>query len=239
MSRIAPLEPPYAPEIQSSSTASCAARRRWCCFASSRATRGPGRNSAPAACWTADRCRLREREIVIDRTCALTGCEYEWGVHVATFAEAGASDRRAGPRHGARKADAPCWSPAEQALIAAVDALHHRATLSGDGIRALSAHYDDAKIFEIILLCGFYRTVSYLANGLDLPLEETAARFPTSRSVGKARCDRTRRMRVAAMRCDAALRRRAGSRVTPRRPAACRADARCRPAFCLRSRSAR
>ena len=43
---------------------------------------------------------------------------------------------------------------------------------------ALSAHYDEAQIFEIILLCGFYRTVSYLANGLDLPLEEKAARFP-------------------------------------------------------------
>jgi hypothetical protein len=28
------------------------------------------------------------------------------------------------------------------------------------------------------LLCGFYRTVSYLANGLALPLEEKAARFP-------------------------------------------------------------
>jgi hypothetical protein len=42
----------------------------------------------------------------------------------------------------------------------------------------LSAHYDEAKILEIMLLCGFYRTVSYLANGLDLPLEEKAARFP-------------------------------------------------------------
>ena len=28
------------------------------------------------------------------------------------------------------------------------------------------------------MLCGFYRTVAYLANGLKLPLEETAARFP-------------------------------------------------------------
>jgi 4-carboxymuconolactone decarboxylase len=26
-----------------------------------------------------------EREIVIDRTCARCGCEYEWGVHVASF----------------------------------------------------------------------------------------------------------------------------------------------------------
>jgi alkylhydroperoxidase family enzyme len=75
-------------------------------------------------------------------------------------------------------ANAPCWSAGEQALLATVDALHHRATLNGGEFAALSAHYDDAKIFEIILLCGFYRTVSYLGNGLDLPLEATAARFP-------------------------------------------------------------
>src|SRR6202020_2867629 len=30
---------------------------------------------------------LRQREIIIDRTCARCGCEYEWGVHVAFFAE--------------------------------------------------------------------------------------------------------------------------------------------------------
>ena len=44
---------------------------------------------------------------------------------------------------------------------------------------ALSAHYEGAKILEIIQLCGFYRTVSYLANTLALPPEEKAARFPT------------------------------------------------------------
>ena len=31
---------------------------------------------------------------------------------------------------------------------------------------------------EALLLCGFYRTVAYVANGLALPLEPTAARFP-------------------------------------------------------------
>ena len=30
---------------------------------------------------------MRDREIIIDRTCARCGCEYEWGVHVAFFAE--------------------------------------------------------------------------------------------------------------------------------------------------------
>lgn len=121
---------------------------------------------------------LRDREIVIDRTCALARCEYEWGVHVAIFAAAAKltdEQVRATVKEGA---DAPCWSASEQALIAAVDALHCRATLEPGEFAALAAHYDDAKIFEIMLLCGFYRTVSYLANGLDLPLEPTAVRFP-------------------------------------------------------------
>src|SRR5262245_9765530 len=30
---------------------------------------------------------LREREVVIDRTCARCGSEYEWGVHMAFFGE--------------------------------------------------------------------------------------------------------------------------------------------------------
>jgi alkylhydroperoxidase family enzyme len=178
MSRIAPLEPPYEPEIQGhfdrimhgapplmlfrviASTA-----RAWEKFrAGSLLDRGP--------------LTLRQREIAIDRTCALTRCEYEWGVHVAAFAEAAQlteSQIRATVLDGA---EASCWSAPEQALIAAVDALHLRATLSEDEFDALSVHYDDAKIFEIILLCGFYRTVSYLANGLDLPPEAHAARFP-------------------------------------------------------------
>jgi alkylhydroperoxidase family enzyme len=178
MSRIAPLEPPYEPEIQAQFErimrgapplmlfrVMASNARAWEKFrAGSLLDRGP--------------LTLREREIVIDRACALTRCEYEWGVHVATFAQAAGlteAQTRATVREGA---NAPCWSPAEQALIAAVDALHERATLSDGEFKALSAHYDDAKIFEIILLCGFYRTVSYLANGLDLPLEENAPRFP-------------------------------------------------------------
>ena len=178
MSRIAPLEPPYAPEIHEQFDrimkgapplvlfrTVAGSARAWEKFrAGSLLDRGP--------------LSLREREIVIDRTCALTGCEYEWGVHVATFAGSAhltEEQVRATVRGGA---DAPCWSPAERAMISAVDALHHRATLSDAEFAALQAHYDDAKIFEIILLCGFYRTVSYLANGLALPLEEKGARFP-------------------------------------------------------------
>jgi alkylhydroperoxidase family enzyme len=178
MSRIAPLPPPYAPEVQEVFDrimrgapplllfrVLARQKRAWDKFrAGSLLDPGP--------------LSLREREIVIDRTCALNKCEYEWGVHVAIFAKPAQltdEDVRA-TVHGA--ADAPCWSAAEQAMIAAVDALHRRATLSDAEFAALLAHFDEAKIFEIILLCGFYRTVSYLANGLKLPLEENAARFP-------------------------------------------------------------
>ena len=40
-------------------------------------------------------------------------------------------------------------------MLAAVDALHHRATLSEAEFKTLAAHYDEDKILEIILLCGF------------------------------------------------------------------------------------
>ena len=178
MSRIAPLHQPYAPEIQQQFDRIMRGAPPLMLF---RVMAGHSR------AWDKFRAGslldpgplpLREREIVIDRTCARTGCEYEWGVHVAAFAAAAKltdEQVRATVRGAATEV---CWSEAEQALIAAVDALHDRATLSETEFADLSAHYDEAKIFEIILLCGFYRTVSYLANGLALPLEEKAARFP-------------------------------------------------------------
>jgi alkylhydroperoxidase family enzyme len=178
MPRIAPLEPPYEAEIQNQFDrimrgapplmlfrVMASNPRAWEKFrSSSLLDRGP--------------LSLREREIVIDRTCALNACEYEWGVHVTTFAQAARLTEAEIRATVYESADAPCWSAAERALISAVDALHARSTLTDEEFTALSSHYDDAKIFEIILLCGFYRTVSYLANGLRLPLEEKAARFP-------------------------------------------------------------
>jgi alkylhydroperoxidase family enzyme len=178
MPRIAPLEPPYEADIQSQFDrimrgapplmlfrVMASNPRAWEKFrAGSLLDHGP--------------LSLREREIVIDRTCALNHCEYEWGVHVTTFATAAGLTEAEIRATVHEAADASCWSAAERALIAAVDALHARATLSDEEFSALSSHYEDAKIFEIILLCGFYRTVSYLANGLRLPLEEKAARFP-------------------------------------------------------------
>ena len=178
MSRIAPLEPPYAVDIQQQFDrimrgappltlfrVMAGHARAWEKFrGGSLLDRGP--------------LSLREREIVIDRTCALNGCEYEWGVHVRAFGLAGELTEAQIRATVLGDATDACWSPAEQAMISAVDALHARSTLDETEFAALSAHYDADKVLEIIQLCGFYRTVSYLANTLALPLEENAARFP-------------------------------------------------------------
>src|SRR5882757_6282534 len=110
MSRIAPLEPPYAPDIGEQFDrimhgapplmlfrVLAGHARAWDKFrAGSLLDRGP--------------LTLRAREIVIDRTCALAGCEYEWGVHVATFADAAQLSEPQVRATVLDNADAPCWT---------------------------------------------------------------------------------------------------------------------------------
>ena len=101
--RIAPLQPPYAPDIAGQFDrimrgapplvlfrVMAGNARAWEKFrAGSLLDRGP--------------LSLREREIVIDRTCARTGCEYEWGVHVTTFADAAKLTEQQVKRHRVRR----------------------------------------------------------------------------------------------------------------------------------------
>ena len=135
----------------------------------------------PAACSTRAPLSLRQREIVIDRTTARLGCEYEWGVHIAFFAEKVGFDAEQdrGDRHG--PADAACWTADEQALLAAGRRSgrpsHHRRR---DLDQRSSAHFDEAQILEAIALVGYYHTISFLCRALDLPLEAYAARFPNA-----------------------------------------------------------
>jgi len=53
---------------------------------------------------------MREREIVVDRPCARCGCEYEWGVHVAFFAERAGLDQNQIVSLTTGGADDDCWS---------------------------------------------------------------------------------------------------------------------------------
>lgn len=121
---------------------------------------------------------LRRREIVIARTTALCRSEYEWGIHIATFGDrAGFTEEQIYSLvHGA-PADA-CWRAEEQALLRMCDSLHREVSLDDESWNSLRLSFSEEAILELLLLAGFYRTVSYLTNALRLPLEPTATRFP-------------------------------------------------------------
>jgi len=121
---------------------------------------------------------LRQREIVIDRVTARCGCEYEWGVHVALFANRARLDEAQLRSLASGKADEKCWMREDALLIRLCDALHACCDVDDALWSDLRGQFSEEAVLELILLAGFYRTVSYLANTLRLPLEPYAANFP-------------------------------------------------------------
>jgi alkylhydroperoxidase family enzyme len=181
MPRIAPAEPPYAPAIANElarimppgvpplvlfRTMARSPRVFAKMFAGGLLDKGP--------------LGLRQREILIDRTTARLGCEYEWGVHIAIFAERVGFKAEHVAATVAEQSDAACWTPDEQALISLVDDLVDRRAISDETWRTLSDHLDETQILEAIALVGYYHTISFLCVGLELPLEGYAARFPAT-----------------------------------------------------------
>jgi alkylhydroperoxidase family enzyme len=126
---------------------------------------------------------IRQREIVIDRITALSGSEYEWGVHVAFFAERAGLDAAMQRSLVQGDANDPCWRIEDQLLIRACDQLHFTCDVDDELWDGLSGVFSELALMEILLLAGFYRTVSYLTNALRLPLEGYGARFPARSAV--------------------------------------------------------
>jgi alkylhydroperoxidase family enzyme len=120
---------------------------------------------------------MRDREVLIDRTCARCGAEYEWGVHVMFFAErVGLSPEQVTSlTHGS--ADDPCWSARDRLLVRAADALHDTADLDGELWLDLASELSDVEILDLLLLCGWYHAISYVARAARVDLEPGAPRF--------------------------------------------------------------
>lgn len=121
---------------------------------------------------------LRQREIVIDRTTALCGSEYEWGVHVTFFAgRVGLTpEQLRSTVHGG--AQDGCWTEDERLLLNLCDELHHTSSVNNELWALLRDKHSEEALLELLMLAGLYRMVSYLTNALALPLEPDAARFP-------------------------------------------------------------
>jgi 4-carboxymuconolactone decarboxylase len=124
------------------------------------------------------------REIVIHRTCALTGAQYEWGVHALAFgAPLGLSEEQLRATVHGHWSD-PCWAPEQASVFRLADELHLTSTLSDELWQLLAESFEDAQILELIVTAGWYHVIGYLCNGVRVQQEEWAPAFPAMGAQG-------------------------------------------------------
>ena len=111
----------------------------------------------------------REREIVILRIGFLCKAGYEWTQHVPIGVRAGLTeDEVARIKLGA---DAPGWTPADQALLKASDELHHDQFITDATWAALKAHFSDKQCMDVVFTAGQYTQVSMILNSFGVQLD--------------------------------------------------------------------
>ncbi len=177
--RMLPLEPPYAPEVAGELEAMMPPGvepiRLFRTLARSPRILGKVR-----AANLLDRGSLerRHREIVILRATARCGAEYEWGIHVSVFARRFGltGEQIAASVHGGP--DDPAWEPRDRLLVRLVDELHDGAGVSDALWKQLAACFAEEQILELLVLAGFYHTISFVVNALHVEPEAAAERFP-------------------------------------------------------------
>lgn len=123
---------------------------------------------------------LREREVVINRVCARCGAEYEWGVHVAAFGEAAGFSAEQNAAIADPNTDDSALTPRDRLLVQMVDELHDTSTVSEALWPQLAAEWSAPQLIELLMLAGWYHAISYVCNAARVPLEPWAAKWKTS-----------------------------------------------------------
>jgi 4-carboxymuconolactone decarboxylase len=186
MSRIAPLDPPYSPETQKLfdlvmpegseplSLFRVMARSERLL---PRFMRSGVLDAGPVP--------SRDREVVIHRTTARCGAEYEWGVHVNAFGRPlGLGDEVLAATVDGDSSD-PAFDSRQSVLVELCDELHDTSTLSDATWDRLRDHFDELQILELIYTAGMYHAVSFLTNSLQLENEPFGARFSELSRAGR------------------------------------------------------
>ncbi len=184
--RISPLDPPYEPEVDGQlrsmmppGVEPIALFRTFTKnLAMARAMEPWGRYQLGKSLSVG----VRDREIIIDRTCARCGCEYEWGVHVAFFAERASLNPEQVASLAQGRYNDPCWdSERDRLLISLVDALHDEGDIDDTLWSALAREFNEAQLLDLTMLCGWYHAISFTARASRVALEPGA---PTFASIG-------------------------------------------------------
>ena len=181
-SRICPLEPPYAPDVEAQLHSMMPpGAEPIALFRTFAKNLAMARSMQPWGRYELGRnlsVGVRDRELMIDRTCARCGCEYEWGVHVAFFAERASITpaQVESLTHGG--ADDVCWdSERDRLLIRLADALHDHADVEDALWAVLAAHFNEAQLLDLTMLCGWYHAISFTARTARVQLEPGAPSF--------------------------------------------------------------
>jgi AhpD family alkylhydroperoxidase len=126
----------------------------------------------------------RESELVILRVAHLRDCAYEFEHHVRLGRRAGVTEedvRRvvAGPSAGG-------WSDREQAILTAVDELHHRGDVTDPTWATLRRHLDETRLIELCMLVGHYEMLATTLITLRVQPDARRARRPSRSSRARA-----------------------------------------------------
>ncbi|MCA2217194.1 carboxymuconolactone decarboxylase family protein [Jidongwangia harbinensis] len=110
----------------------------------------------------------RDREIAILRTAWRSQAPYIWAHHHPAGLAAGLSNadiaRIASEEPGG-------WAPFESALLRAVDELHAGSVISADTWRSIAGRYHRDQALELMVLAGTYRTLAYVLNSCQVPID--------------------------------------------------------------------
>jgi 4-carboxymuconolactone decarboxylase len=183
--RIAPLEPPYEPDIATMLA-------RWMppgsdleplrLFRTLAVHDALASRMRPLGAGILGRGRVepRLREVMIHRTCALCGAEYEWGVHAVAFGRPlGFTDEQLASTVRGSGTD-PVWMADESAVFRLADELHATSAVSDELYAELSELFGADQILELVITSGWYHTISFVINAAGVQHEEWAARFPAA-----------------------------------------------------------
>ncbi len=114
----------------------------------------------------------RDREVLILRTAANCGADYEWGHHVGIGRAVGLTDAEiealAGPEAAA----------VDATLVRAADELHADAEIADATWAELAERYDEAQLVEVPMVVGQYHLVAFTLRSLRIQPEGAGTPIP-------------------------------------------------------------
>lgn len=119
-----------------------------------------------------------DRETVIHRTTARCGAAYEWGVHAVVFAQALGLGEEWLRATWQGDADDPAFDERGALLVRLADALHDEATVSDELWAELAARWSPEQLVELVCLAGFYHLVAFACGAFGVEREAWAAEPP-------------------------------------------------------------